>query len=198
MIKIHSKAFKKILFHSLLFGGREVHSGEYKMVLGTLGGKNVDNHVYIEDVCLLTHGETVTVQAADKDYGRMAAFDDKLYKRKSFLIGWYCSIPNNGDFFNKTNHKNQHGYQRVNNMAIVCVVYPENFLNGSLHDFFKVYRLKEDLSENWTNLEFEIIDEDKVSVNDEIRANYTKLFEIFNIEELDDEYLDNYLDNEYS
>ncbi|MHA1194041.1 MAG: tetratricopeptide repeat protein [Promethearchaeota archaeon] len=196
MIKIYSKALKKIMFHTLLFGGGNVHSGSFNMVYGVLGGKVINDQVYLEDVCLLEHGKFDTVQVANKGYGRIEKFMYEQFKKSSFITGWYCSISNKGNFYNPINYQNQYNYQCMNELAIAVVVHPENFLKKDFRNCFEIVRLKDDLSDAWVNLDFKIIDDKLENVLKEIIGSYQKLFEIFDLKDLDDEYLDNYLDKE--
>jgi len=197
MINIYPKALKKILIHSLIFGGKRVHSGEYKMVYGILGGNNIENQVHVRDACLLRHGEKDSVKPLENDYTRIALFNDELYSQNCFCIGWYCSLPIGSGFFSSTNYKNHTSFQFVNKLAIAIPTWPENYKDKPIQEFFKIYRLKGDLSENWIELEYEIIDAEAPSVINEIENMYLKLIEIFNIEDLDDKYLDDYLSKEY-
>ena len=197
MIKINSKALKKILFHSLLFGREKILNNEYKMVLGLLGGKNVKDEVQLHDVCLSSHGEISNVRTTADDQVRLALFDEKITKNKSFTIGWYCSIPNDGHFFNHTNYKTQIGYQTLNPLAIATVVYPEKYQEDNIQEYFKVYRLKENLIENWIELSFEIVEENGNSVDYEIQNNFPKLYKKLDMEDLNENSIQELLDTEY-
>ncbi|MFX1490324.1 MAG: hypothetical protein ACFFBI_14330, partial [Promethearchaeota archaeon] len=194
-IKISNFALKKILLHALVFTGIK-NRGEddsFNMVLGVLGGNNKANHVNVENACPLTHGDNNKVALEPEGYQKLMQFDEILFKESNFMIGWYCSIPEAKDFFNSTNYRQHLNYQRQNKLAIAIAINPTYFSTQSLQNYFKIYRLKDDLSENWVELGFDL-EEDEVSLLNEIHNISLKFLEIFNPEDIEKyEHLDNYL-----
>ena len=131
------------------------------------------------------------------DLVRLALFDEKLLKHDCFTIGWYCSIPKTGRFINPTNFTTQIGYQSLNPLAIAIVVFPEKYQEDYMQEYLKVYRLKEDLSDEWIELSFEIDGQNGSLIDNEIQNNYPQLYKNLEMEDLTEKNLQELLESVY-
>ena len=73
----------------------------------------------------------------------------------------------------------------VNFQKIAIAVHPTHFSSLPLHDCVKIYRLKEDLSEQWIELDFDIIDDNETSVIDRTQNISRNFLDKFNPDDIE-------------
>ena len=171
----------------------ESYINEFNMVYGVLSGYIKKAQIFVEDACLLSHGEMFEVRLSNSDYVEIASYSEELYKKNEFILGWYCSIPSKGTFFNTTNHANHLFFQSSNELAIAVVLHPETLENNNLQNYMKIYRLEKDLSENWIKLEYKITSEEEDIIINEMKEVCRDLYVIFDLRTLDEKKLNEYL-----
>ncbi|MFX1288447.1 MAG: hypothetical protein ACFFFY_07785 [Promethearchaeota archaeon] len=162
VIRITNRAAEAIATQAIEYGGKEGENQEekeFRMILGLLGGKLSDEHIFIKDAYLLALGDKTSVDPNREDSAKKYInFYKKIRAERCFLTGWYLSLPNTGIFFNRTNYETQKRYQQLFSRSVAIIIYPESYTSVPFWELMKVYRLKEDLSEKWIELDFEIIE----------------------------------------
>lgn len=158
IIKITRKAVQQITEEAIKYGGKNVENHKFSMIMGGLGGKISEKQVFIEEAYFLAHGNRFSVKVNLETYIKFTEYSNQLNEEGRFIVGWYCSLPDGISFFNSTNYQTQIGYQEFNKLAIALVIYPENYKDTRIQELMRIFRLREDLSDNWIELNLEIID----------------------------------------
>jgi len=174
-IDIYPKPLKKVIFHSLIHA---TQFETFRMVLGMFGGKlKNDKNIIYDSLIVTPRSSKSKVEWGTEEYSKLNIYDNQLYEKEMFVVGWYCSISNSGLFFNDTNRINHIGYQFHNAKSFVLVIYPEDSPSKNFQDIIKAYRLKDihyfDFSENaWEKLDIHIIDREKDDFKNETLEDY--------------------------
>ena len=205
LVKIESHVLQKIFHHSLFYGGL---IGEFKMVIGELGGRPIDNELYIGAALAISVGDSHEVKPNfSDDIGKRSFFFENIMRpRRLLLNGWYCSIPLDGQFFNKTNFDMHQQYQYSNSKGCVIVIYPQHFFEKNYESIFEVFQLKnvdsEDYSRSaWKKIDLEIIDSDFKNFVNNLEEEYREFMYYIESKEIEKENLrkslNRWLDFEY-
>jgi len=185
-VSISSEALKKIVYHSLSYGGL---IGKFRMVAGLIGGNYEDITIHIKDSIAGATGDSHKVEMSD--WEQLYILYKQLRIKNMNRLGWYMSYPPpNETFFNETNMKSQQGWQRINDLSVVIVVFPERFFNKAYEDFVKCYRLmnitSDDFSEdNWIEYDIKLTDKSFDSFIVELETEYQVIEDIIHQEDID-------------
>jgi len=174
-IDIYQKPLKKVIFHSLI---QATQFESFRMVMGLFGGKlkNERNTIY-DSIIVAPKSSKLEVEWGSEEISKISFYDEQLYEKEMFVVGWYCSIPNSGSFFNDTNRLNQKSWQYRNKKSFVLIIYPEGAPSKNFQDILKAYRLKDiqyfDFSENaWEELDISVTDREKDEFINETLDDY--------------------------
>ena len=195
-VSIASETLKKIVYHSLLYGGL---IGKFRMVAGLIGGNYENTTIQIKDSKAVATGDSHKVEMSD--WKKTYFYGQQLKTKNMNRLGWYMSYPPpNETFFNETNWESQRLRQKLNALSVVIIVFPERFFNKSYEDFVKCYRLmditSDDFSEeNWIEYDIKLTDKSFDSFIVELETEYQVIEDIIHKEDIDNTELQEILAN---
>lgn len=205
-VYISSKVLSKIAFHSLLFSEPIT---EFRMVMGMLGSRFENENISIQKSICSAVGSSHEVSQDAISYADIAHFSQQLRKDNMFVVGWYCSMFPDGDFYYTPNMETQSRWQRMYDRSLVLVLYPQELIDGYYEEFITALRLKDLKSkdssrDNWIELSIKMLDKDYnqflqdlsskqlelkniiSSGNKELISKHFREWDLFNFEEKND------------
>jgi hypothetical protein len=161
------------------------------MVMGLIGGvlEEFRKTISIKEAFAFVSGDSYTVEFEQKDYIKAMELEEKyLHPNKMWYMGWYCSIPADGSFFNEANFKVQLGWQMPNIQAIAISIFPKELFSDNINDLIKIFRIKDGTSNdysrnNWHELDFTVVGNNVDVLVEDLRSKYEKIEKIINGEE---------------